>query len=147
MILQGIGIPGAHDVFHRLTGLFRGVGDTAHQRGFSVSRTSFYVPDVICDDAVRNTLTDIYVVPMHVYGNMERYDPGNNSFGFTKGDLRQVRINSKIALGAGEFVYQSTDFRTIYLNANENFWLGKSVTEQIILSKDASDAAEETAEG
>ncbi len=100
-----------------------------------------------CDDAVRNTLTDIYVVPMHVYGNMERYDPGNNSFGFTKGDLRQVRINSKIALGAGEFVYQSTDFRTIYLNANENFWLGKSVTEQIILSKDASDAAEETAEG
>ena len=88
-----------------------------------------------CDDAVEQTLTDIYITPLHVYGNMEQYDIGNNHFGFTKGDLRSVRINSKIALGAGEFVYQSTDFRTVYFRANDSFWLGKNPTEQIILSK------------
>ena len=88
-----------------------------------------------CDDAVERSLTDIYVTPLHVYGNMEHFDPESNSFGFTKGDLRQVKINSKIALGAGEFVYKATDFRTVYFTASETYWHGKSATEQIILSK------------
>ncbi|MBR7189804.1 MAG: hypothetical protein IKD63_01690, partial [Oscillospiraceae bacterium] len=48
---------------------------------------------------------------------------------------RQVKINSKIALGAGEFVYKATDFRTVYFTASETYWHGKSATEQIILSK------------
>lgn len=91
-----------------------------------------------CDDAVEHTMTDVFVTPLHVYGNMEQYEYETNSFGFTKGDLRSVRINAKVALGAGEFVYESTDFRTIYFKANERFWLGRSGTEQLILSKAAS---------
>ena len=94
-----------------------------------------------CDEAVENTLTDIYVTPLHVYGNMEQYDYDAHIFGFPKGDLRSVRINDKIALGAGEFVYESTDFRTIYFTANENFWLGKNANPNLILSK-AAPAAE-----
>ena len=96
-----------------------------------------------CDDTVEQILTDIYVVPLHVYGNAERFDLNENQFGFAKGDLRPVRINSKIAIGAGEYVYQSTDFRTIYFTANDKFWLGKSDTEQIILSKDAAETTEQ----
>ena len=89
-----------------------------------------------CDDIVEYMLTDVYVTPLHVYGNMERYDLENNAFGFTKGDLRAVRINAKIAIGAGEYVYQATDFRTIYFSANDTFWLGRSANDQLILAKD-----------
>ena len=89
-----------------------------------------------CDDIVEYMLTDVYVTPLHVYGNMERYDLENNAFGFTKGDLRAGRINAKIAIGAGEYVYQATDFRTIYFSANDTFWLGRSANDQLILAKD-----------
>ena len=34
------------------------VHDTAHQRGFSVSRTSFYVPDVIRDPSVSQLVVE-----------------------------------------------------------------------------------------
>ena len=88
-----------------------------------------------CDDAVEQALTDIYVAPLHVYGNMEQYDPDHNSFGFSKNDLRSVRINDKIAIGAGEFVYQATDFRTVYFLPSESFWLGKNQASQLILAK------------
>ena len=95
-----------------------------------------------CDDAVEQALTDIYVAPLHVYGNMEQFDPDSSAFGFTKNDLRSVRINDKIALGAGEFVYQSTDFRTVYFTPSESFWLGKNAASQLILTKNTESASE-----
>ena len=95
-----------------------------------------------CDDTVEQILTDIYIAPLHVYGNMEQYDPDGNMFGFSKGDLRSVRINDKIAIGAGEFVYQSTDFRTVYFTPSDSFWLGKNAASQIILAKSTDTTGE-----
>ena len=99
-----------------------------------------------CDEAVERALTNVYVTPLHAYGSTDLYDYDNNSFGFTKGDLKTVRLNEKIALGAGEFVYESTDFRTVYFSANPKFWLGKNSTDTIILAREEPAIAEQSAE-
>ncbi len=88
-----------------------------------------------CDDIVAYTLTDIYIAPLHVYGDTESFDIEKESFGFTKGDLMNVMLNAKISIGAGEYVYRLTDIRTVYLDASESFYLGKNETPEIILSK------------
>ena len=88
-----------------------------------------------CDDTILKTLTEIPVVPLHVYGDESRFDPENGSFGFTKGDLSSVRANNGKAVGAGEYAYRETDLSTVYLDANENYWLGVSAVPEVILSK------------
>lgn len=88
-----------------------------------------------CDDTILKTLTEIPVVPLHVYGDLTRFDPDNGSFGFTKGDLSTIRANNAKAVGAGEYTYRETDLSTVYLEANEHYWLGVSSVPEVILSK------------
>ena len=88
-----------------------------------------------CDDTILKTLTGICIAPLHVYGDVSLFDPDNDSFGFTKGDLSSVRANNGKAVGAGEYAYRETDLRTVYLDANENYWLGVTDVPEIILSK------------
>lgn len=90
----------------------------------------------VWDDSMVEMLTDIYVAPLHVYGNMEMFDVGKGNYGFTKGDLRAVKINAKIAIGCGEFVYRETDLRTVYLDANRRFWAGTARAETAVLTKE-----------
>ena len=66
---------------------------------------------------------------------MTLFDPDNGSFGFTKGDLSAVRANNGKVVGAGEYAYRETDLRTVYLDANENYWLGVSAAPEVILTK------------
>lgn len=88
-----------------------------------------------CDDTILKALTEIPVVPLHVYGDVSRFDPDNGSFGFTKGNLSSIRANNGKAIGAGEYAYRETDLSTVYLDANENYWLGVSAVPEVILSK------------
>ena len=88
-----------------------------------------------CDDTILKTLTGICIAPLHVYGDVSFFDPDNDSFGFTKGNLSSVRANNGKAVGAGEYAYRETDLRTVYLDANENYWLGVTDVPEIILSK------------
>lgn len=88
-----------------------------------------------CDDAILRTLTEIRVAPLHVYGDVSLFDPENGSFGFIKDDLSAVRANNGKAVGAGEYAYRATDLRTVYLDANENYWLGVSDIPEVILTK------------
>lgn len=88
-----------------------------------------------CDDTILKTLTGVCIAPLHVYGDVSLFDPDNDSFGFTKGDLSSVRANNGKAVGAGEYAYRETDLRTVYLDANENYWLGVTDVPEIILSK------------
>lgn len=76
------------------------------------------------EPSMEKTLTDVMIVPMHVYGNGEIFDPENGRFGFERGELRPVRLNAQIALGGGEFVYRETDIRTVYLDPNPTYWKG-----------------------
>ena len=73
-------------------------------------------------DEMLRTVTNIYVAPVHVYGNMELFDVGKGNYGFPKGDLREVKLNSEIAIGCGEYNYRETDIRTVYLDVNPKYW-------------------------
>ena len=59
------------------------------------------------DDTYVNRLLDIYLVPMHVYGNESGYDYSAGNFGFPKGDLSSVRANNSLCVGAGSYVLSS----------------------------------------
>jgi len=88
------------------------------------------------DEDILSTLTDIYVAPLHVYGNVELFDVEKNTFGFHKDDMRALHINGKIAIGAGEYVYRETDIRTVFLDPNEHYWQGKSDIPFVIVSRE-----------
>lgn len=90
-----------------------------------------------CDDNVLRILTDVYIAPLHYYGDAASFDPVNGPFGFTRGDLNAVRALSRASLGAGEFVYKETDIRIVYLDPNDFYWLGKTEIPQVILSRES----------
>ena len=46
-----------------------------------------------------------------------------------------MRANNGKAVGAGEYVYRETDISTVYLDANENYWLGVTDVPEVILTK------------
>ena len=65
-----------------------------------------------------------YVLPLHYYGDKSLYDYDNNSFGFTKGDLSGIREKITKPLGAGPYVFDKYEAKTVYMKANENYWKG-----------------------
>jgi len=77
-----------------------------------------------CDDATLRTLCDIYIAPLHFYGDETLYDYAGDSFGFTKGNLNALRENRRTSLGAGEYVYRETLGKTVFLDTNTSYWLG-----------------------
>ena len=89
-----------------------------------------------CDDTVLRILTEVFIAPLHYYGNEAAFDPANDSFGVTRGDLNSVRALSRATLGAGQYVYRETDVRTVHLDPNETYWLGKPEYPEAILTKE-----------
>ena len=64
------------------------------------------------------------VAPLHYYGDTSKYDYDNNQFGFDKGDLSSVRAKTTQPLGAGPYVFKDYSDGTVYMDANENYFLG-----------------------
>jgi peptide/nickel transport system substrate-binding protein len=87
-----------------------------------------------CDDATLRTLCDVYVAPLHFYGDTALYDYASGSFGFTKGNLNALRENKRESLGAGEFIYRETLGKTVYLDVNAAYWLGAANVPEAILT-------------
>ena len=88
-----------------------------------------------CDESILKTLTDIWIAPLHFYGDADLFSAENNRFGFTRGDLSAVRAHAGEALGGGEFVYRETDVRTVYLDPNGFYWLGQNEAPYVVLTK------------
>lgn len=70
------------------------------------------------------TLGGIIVEPLHYYGDLEQYDYENNQFGFTRNDLSSVRDKASKPLGAGPYKFVKYENKTVYLEANENYFKG-----------------------
>lgn len=93
------------------------------------------------DNSVRITLTEIsapaiynlgvYVSPLHYYGDESLYDYDNNMFGFKKGDLSSVRAKTTAPMGAGPYKYVKYENKIVYMEANENYFLGAPVTKNL----------------
>lgn len=67
----------------------------------------------------------IPVEPLHYYGDMSMYDYENNQFGFPRGDLSIVREKVSQPLGAGAYKFVKYENKTVYLEANPNYYKGE----------------------
>ena len=83
------------------------------------------------DATALSQLGKITVQPMHYYGDASAYDYDNNQFGFTKGDLASVRAKTSTPMGAGPYKFVKYENKTVYLEANENYWRGEPKTKNI----------------
>lgn len=83
------------------------------------------------DATALSQLGKITVQPMHYYGDASAYDYDNNQFGFTKGDLSSVRAKTSTPMGAGAYKFVKYENKTVYMEANENYWRGEPKTKNI----------------
>lgn len=91
-----------------------------------ITRVDDYTLQVVTDgfDATTIYQLGVSITPLHYYGDKSLYDYDNNSFGFTRGDLSGVREKTDKPLGAGPYVFEKYDNKTIYYTANENYFKG-----------------------
>lgn len=82
-------------------------------------------------DATALQNLDISVQPLHYYGDASAYDYDNHKFGFTKGDLASVRAKTSTPMGAGAYKFVKYENKTVYMEANENYWRGEPKTKNI----------------
>ena len=73
--------------------------------------------------AIYNLATPI--VPLHYYGSEALYNYENQMFGFTKGDLSQVRSVTTSPMGGGPYRFVSYTGGTLTLEANAHYWKGQ----------------------
>lgn len=77
------------------------------------------------------TLGILPVEPLHYYGDADAYDYDGHNFGFTKGDLSSVRAKTTTPLGAGPYVFEKYENKTVYMTANESYFKGAPVTKEL----------------
>lgn len=91
-----------------------------------IQKTGDYSVRVILTETSAPAIYSLSVTisPLHYYGDVNLYDYDNNMFGFPKGDLSIVREKTTKPLGAGPYKFVKYENKTVYLEANENFFLG-----------------------
>lgn len=91
-----------------------------------ITRVDDYTVQVVTDgfDATTIYQLAVQIAPLHYYGDKSLYDYDNNSFGFTRGDLSIVREKTEKPMGAGPYVFEKYENKTIYYTANENYFKG-----------------------
>lgn len=75
-------------------------------------------------DATAISQLGISIAPLHYYGDESKYDYENNQFGFERGDLSGVKSKTTEPMGAGPYKFASYENKTLYLEANENYYKG-----------------------
>ncbi|MCB2209303.1 ABC transporter substrate-binding protein [bacterium] len=70
------------------------------------------------------SILGIQVTPLHYYGDVDKYDYENNMFGFDFGDLSKQESLTATPMGAGAYKFVTYDNRTVYFEANENYFRG-----------------------
>jgi peptide/nickel transport system substrate-binding protein len=98
-----------------------------------IQKTGDYSVRVILTEVSAPALQtmDIYIAPLHYYGDVSLYDYDNNSFGFTKGDLSAIREKTTSPVGAGAYKFVSYENKTVYLEANDSYYKGTPVTKNV----------------
>lgn len=76
------------------------------------------------DSAKIYDLCNIYILPMHYYGDTSLYNYDAGQFGFTRGDLTTVKAKSAEPVGAGPYQFVKTEGTKVYLEANDLYYQG-----------------------
>ena len=98
-----------------------------------IKKLGDYEVEVTTDGFEATTIYQLGVIvePMHYYGDASLYDYDNNQFGFTRGDLSAVRDKSNQPLGAGPYKFVKYENKTVYMEANENYYKGAPKTKYL----------------
>ena len=106
-----------------------------------VKKLGDYEVEVTTDGFDANMIYQLgfIVQPLNYYGDPSLYDYDNNQFGFTRGDLSIVREKTTAPVGAGAYKFVKYENKTVYLEANENYFKGepKIKNMQVRVSADA----------
>lgn len=82
-------------------------------------------------DATMIYQLEMFIAPLHYYGDKSLYDYDNNKFGFEKGDLSIVRTKTTQPMGAGPYKFIKFENGTVYFEANDNYYKGSPKTKYI----------------
>ncbi len=82
------------------------------------------------DAALIYRLGDI-VAPLHYYGDKSAYDYDNNKFGFTRGDLSDIKKKTTKPLGYGPYKFVKFENKVVYFEANEYYYKGVPKTKYV----------------
>ncbi|HOP12185.1 MAG TPA: ABC transporter substrate-binding protein [Oscillospiraceae bacterium] len=67
---------------------------------------------------------DVFIAPLHYYGDKSLYDYAGNKFGFTFGDLSGVQAKTSAPVGAGAYKFVKYEDKVVYFEANGNYYKG-----------------------
>lgn len=126
--------------------IYAELGDAAaeYQQGVQTGESAANISGIqkTGDNSVRIVMTEISapaiyqltlaVAPLHYYGEESLYDYDNNSFGFVKGDLADVKSVTTMPIGAGPYKFVSYANGQVTLEANENYYKGEPKTKYIL---------------
>ncbi len=99
-----------------------------------ITKVDDYTVTVLCNGYNAPAVYDIcgiHVAPMHYYGDETQYDYENGQYGFPRGDLTAIAEKIADPLGAGAYELVRYEDGTVYLEANENYYLGCPLTKYI----------------
>ncbi len=82
-----------------------------------------------------NTLLDVYIAPLHYYGDVESFSAKDHQFGFTRNDLSAIAKKNGSPLGSGPYVLESYQNSMTKLTANQHFWRGIPHIQSLLLSE------------
>ncbi len=66
----------------------------------------------------------IPICPLHYYGDINKYNPKKNKFGFKRGDISSVCANKSSPVGAGAYRFVKYENGIIYYASNEIYYKG-----------------------
>lgn len=69
-----------------------------------------------------DTLTDVYLVPMHWYGDPALFDLANGRFGFPFGNIDSVSLKASEPMGAGMYTLTDWSSKLASLSVNGKYW-------------------------
>ena len=75
------------------------------------------------------------ITPLHYYGDPALYDYDNNMFGFTKGDLSNIKAKNTQPLGCGPYVFESYANGVVTLSANPYYFQGEPKTKYLLMQE------------
>ncbi len=119
--------------------------DDSYKTTVETGSSADYVSGIekVNDYEVKVTLTSVdaaaiyqlgtAVAPLHYYGDKSQYDYDAHKFGFPKGDLSIVREKTTTPMGAGPYKFVKYENKIVYLEANENYFLGEPKTKNLQL--------------
>jgi len=99
-----------------------------------IKRINDYEVQIVVDGYDASAVFKLFydwVVPLHYYGDTSKYDFANDKFGFDYGDTSFFSKTETSPMGAGPYKFVKYENKTVYLEANDNYWKGAPLIKQI----------------